>query len=204
MLSQTAAETPADTERTAHYLAQIYAAAREMTSSMDEIVWAVNPRHDTLESLFNYLTRFAHEFLMPAKIRCRLQVPVVFPERTVRSDVRHNLFLAFKETLNNVVRHSGADEVKVSICQEGNLLKILVADNGHGAVVQPAAADSPRPIRLVGGHGFTNIQSRLEKIGGQSRVTSTAGQGTIVELSAPLSQPGRPRTEARGCHENTG
>jgi signal transduction histidine kinase len=74
---------------------------------MDEIVWAVNPRHDTLESLTNYIARFAHDFLSAAQIRCRLDAPTQVPELTVRSEVRHNLFLAFKETLNNAVKHSG-------------------------------------------------------------------------------------------------
>lgn len=186
MLSQTAGETPENPERTAGYLAQIYAAAREMTRGMDEIVWAVNPRHDTLESLFNYLARFAHEFLAPAKIRCRLQVPVEFTDRPMRSELRHHLFLAFKETLHNAVRHSGADEVQVSISLEANLLKIVVADNGQGAVASAVSDGESCSDRIATGHGFANIQSRLERVGGQSRITSIPGKGMLVELQAPL------------------
>jgi len=182
MLSQTARETLDDAPGTARYLGQIYNAAREMTRSMDEIVWAVNPRHDTLESLFNYLTRFAHEFLTPARIRCRLHVPVEFSERAVRSEIRHNLFLAFKEALHNTVRHSGADEVQISITLQGDVLKVVVSDNGRGRTANPAE----RPDRITAGHGLANIQSRLARIGGHSQITSAPGQGLCVELQTPL------------------
>lgn len=187
MLSQTAGETPADTQRTSQYLGQIYSAAREMTRSMDEIVWAVNPSHDTLESLFNYLTRFAHEFLTPARIRCRFQVPVEFSDQPVRSEIRHNLFLAFKETLHNVVRHSGADEVQIKVELTNRALHFSITDNGHGAASSAANASPSKPDRIATGHGFANLRSRMEKIGGTSRRTNLPGRGLVVELTVPLS-----------------
>jgi signal transduction histidine kinase len=150
-------------------------------------VWAVNPRHDTLESLFNYLARFAHEFLTPAKIRCRLQMPVDFVERPVRSEIRHNLFLAFKESLHNTVRHSGADEVQVGVTLEGDILRMVVSDNGRGSEVAPPAQRATPTDRIASGHGFANIQTRLARIGGQSRITSTPGQGMRVELQVSLA-----------------
>ena len=76
---------------------------------MDEIVWAVNPKHDTLESLTSYLEKFAQDLLATAAIRCRLDMPVQFPEWRLTAEVRHNVFLAFKEALHNVVRHSGGN-----------------------------------------------------------------------------------------------
>ncbi len=196
MLSQTARETPDDREQTSQCLAQIYTAAREMTRGMDEIVWAVNPRHDTVESLLNYLARFAHEFLTPAKIRCRLQLPVDFTERPVRSEIRHNLFLAFKESLHNAVRHSGADEVQVGITLSGDVLRVLISDNGRGANAGPIALAAPQSDRVATGHGLANIQSRLERIGGLSRITSAPGKGVLVELQVPLSSQ-RPRKMER-------
>ena len=184
MLSQTAGENPDDPDRTAHYLTQIYISACEMTRSMDEIVWAVNPQHDTLESLFNYLTRFAHEYLAPTPIRCRLQVPVEFTDRPVRSDIRHNLFLALKETLNNAVRHSGASEVELNIQLEGDDLCVVVTDNGQAGA---DASGVQLAGRIATGHGRANIESRLAKIGGHSEYICTPGQGVRVELRAPLA-----------------
>jgi signal transduction histidine kinase/ligand-binding sensor domain-containing protein len=187
MLSQTAQETTGDGDRTSNYLTQIYGSAREMTRGMDEIVWAVNPRHDTLESLFNYLTRFAHEFLTPAKIRLRLEAPLEFPERAVRSEIRHNLFLAFKEALNNAVRHSGADEIQVHITLEADNLRVVVSDNGHGPVASQNQQRSGDSDRIAKGQGLSNIQTRLKRIGGESRIIAEPGQGMRVEFKVPLA-----------------
>ena len=89
-------------------LGRIHGTARELTRAMDEIVWAVNPQHDTLDSLANYLSRFALDFLNASKIRCRLDVPLQLPKLPVSAEARHSLFLAFKEALHNVVKHSAA------------------------------------------------------------------------------------------------
>jgi ligand-binding sensor domain-containing protein/signal transduction histidine kinase len=187
MLSQTAQETTDDADWTSNYLTQIYDSAREMTRGMDEIVWAVNPRHDTLESLFNYLTRFAHEFLTPAKIRLRLEAPLEFPERAVGSEVRHNLFLAFKEALNNAVRHSGADEIQVRITLEADNLRVAVSDNGHGLAAGRHQQRSGDCDRIVKGQGLSNIQARLKRIGGESRIIAQPGQGMCVEFMVQLT-----------------
>ena len=83
---------------------------------MDEIVWAVNPQHDTLDSLASYLGKFAQDFLR----RRRRQLPArscpsQLPAWPLTAEVRHNLFLAFKEALHNVVHHAAATEVRVSL-----------------------------------------------------------------------------------------
>ena len=82
---------------------------------MGEIVWAVNPQHDTLDSLATYLQKFAQSFLQTANLRCRLDLPMELPSWTVNAEVRHNLYLAFKEALNNVVKHAAASEVRISL-----------------------------------------------------------------------------------------
>jgi len=187
MLSESATEDLMDPPRAAISLAQIYSTARDLTRAMDEIVWAVNPRHDTLDSLTNYITRFAHDFLSAAHIRCRLDAPMSVPELTVRSEIRHNLFLAFKETLNNAVKHSGASEVRVTLELAPGGFKLMVADNGSGFVPNKPAADPARD-RVVSGYGITSIRSRLEQIGGNVHIMSQPGEGARVELSVPLPQ----------------
>ena len=89
---------------------QIYTIARHLTHTMDEIVWAVNPQHDTLEGLVNYLKKFALDFLAVAGIRCRLDLPMEIPAAPLTAETRHNLFLAFKEGLHNTVKHAEARE----------------------------------------------------------------------------------------------
>src|SRR5207237_10090099 len=102
MLSQTVRGELEDHQQAALDADQIYSTARELTRAMDEIVWAVNPKHDSLDSLVTYLGRFAQTFLSGAGIRCRLDVPLHLPSWALTAEIRHNLFLAFKETLNNV------------------------------------------------------------------------------------------------------
>ena len=101
MLSESARSELDDPHQAEINLNQIYDTARELTRAMDEIVWAVNPEHDTLDSLVNYLEQFAQDFLGAAGIRFRLDMPLEIPERPLTTEIRHDLLLAFKETLNN-------------------------------------------------------------------------------------------------------
>src|SRR5207244_2251327 len=93
---------------------------------------AVDPRHDNVESLAGYLGNFAQNFLKVAGIRCRLSIPDHLPAVNLTSQMRHHLFLCFKEALNNVVKHSGADAVTVNVSLVGRTLTIQVVDNGAG------------------------------------------------------------------------
>lgn len=187
MLSQSAAGDLHDPPRAIINLNLIYDTARDLTRAMDEIVWAVNPRHDTLESLTNYIARFAHDFLSAAQIRCRLDAPMHVPEQVVRSEIRHNLFLAFKETLNNAVKHSKATEVRVTLEAVSGGFKLHVQDNGSGFDPQKSAT-APAGNRLVSGYGIKGIRNRLEQVGGRVEIQSVPGEGTRVELFVPLSQ----------------
>src|SRR5207244_8731794 len=94
---------------------RIYDTARDLTRAMDEIVWAVNPQHDTLDSLATYLGKFAQDFLAAAHIRCRLDVPMQLPTWPLTAEIRYNLFLAFKEAVNNAVKHAHTSEVWISL-----------------------------------------------------------------------------------------
>ncbi len=115
LLSQSAHGELENPAQAAVQLDRIYETSRELTRAMDEIVWAVNPQHDTLDSLANYLGNFAQEYLAPLRIRCRLEVPLQLPHWPITAEMRHNIFLAFKEALHNIVKHSGATEVLVDL-----------------------------------------------------------------------------------------
>ena len=96
MLSQSVRDETTIPGYVSSNLKRIHGTARELTRSMDEIVWAVNPRHDTLDSLAGYLSRFAYDFLSAANIRCRLKMPVQLPTRSLTAEVRHNFLRALK------------------------------------------------------------------------------------------------------------
>jgi signal transduction histidine kinase len=164
---------------------QIYSTARELTRSMDEIVWAVNPEHDTLDSLVTYLGRFAQRFLSVAGIRCRLDAPLDLPALALTSEIRHNVFLAFKEALHNVVKHAQATEVRLSLELRPEGFMLVIADNGRGFRCPPGQAPALEPAdgqRLAGGNGLANMQKRLREIGGCCEWETAPGEGTRAKL----------------------
>lgn len=163
---------------------QIYDTAREATRSLDEIVWAVNPRHDSLEGLVTYMGKFAQDYLAAAGVRCRLDVPVNLPEWPVTADVRHNLFLAFKEALNNTVKHAHATEVRIGLRVSERSFVLTIADDGAGFV--PAAPAPATPGRPAPGNGLNNLRRRLAGIGGSCEICSTPGVGTEVAFTVSL------------------
>jgi ligand-binding sensor domain-containing protein/signal transduction histidine kinase len=159
-------------------LGKISLTAREAVRAMDAIVWAVNPRNDSLDHFANYVSQFAEEFFRLTPIRCRLDVPADLPEHPLSTEARHQLFLAVKESFNNVVRHSGAGEVWLRLrCEEGQF-RVLIEDNGCGL---PAGGPG------AGHDGLANIRSRVERLGGRVGVESQPGRGIRIELKLPLS-----------------
>ena len=160
---------------------QIYSTARELTRAMDEIVWAVNPKHDTLDSLVTYLGRFAQHFLSSAGVRCRLDVPVYLPAWALTSEIRHNVFLALKEALHNVVKHAAATEVRISLQLEPDGFVLIVADNGRGFDLDLSNHEPVPPLdgtRIGAGNGLLNMKKRLDEIGGRCEWNTRPGEGT--------------------------
>ena len=145
-----------------------------MVTALDEIVWAMNPKHDSLASLVSYFCLYADRFLGLANIAWRLEGMPGTPDPTVDSRHRHQLFLAFKEALTNVVRHADASEVRLSIQAEQGQVRLTVADNGRGF--------SPE-VHTEEMDGVANMRARIEKLGGRFEITSEAGQrhhGTVL------------------------
>jgi signal transduction histidine kinase len=168
-------------------LDRIFHTARDLTRAMDEIVWAISPKHDTLDSLANYLHKFAQDYLETAGIPCRLDFPLDLPSWPVTADVRHHLFLAFKEALNNVIKHARASEVHISLALEGNAIVLAVVDNGVGIPVEPPPRDDGIAAgRFATGNGLENMRRRLAEIGGRCDVESEPGKGTKLRLTAPI------------------
>lgn len=187
MLSESARSDLEDREQAEADLDQIYDTARELTLAVDEIVWAVNPRHDTVESLTNYLGNFAQDFLDTAGICCRLDMPFRFPAWPLTSEARHNLFLAFKEALNNVVKHAAASEVHISLHAETDSFELTVEDNGHGFTHDHDEINlRSNSLRYASGNGLENMRRRLTDIGGQCDIRSRPGEGTKVRFKVPI------------------
>jgi signal transduction histidine kinase len=150
--------------------------ARELVVALDVIVWAVDPEDNSLQSLADYLSEYTDDFFSHTNIFCRFKVPVSFPEIVLEGRVRHELLMAVKEALNNIVRHAEATEVEFRMVVSGSDLEIEIADNGKGF----EAGDHD-------GHGLKNLSARLDELGGVCAVQSRIGGGTTVKISLPLA-----------------
>ena len=185
MLSHTVSTEFQGDARGAAAAGEVHRTARELTRALDEIVWAVDPRHDSLDSLANYLGGYAQDFLSAAGIACRLDLPMRLPDWTMTAEVRHKLFLAFKEALHNVVKHARAREVAVSLEFRGRGFVVKVADDGRGFGPPPDAGSTmaATPAKSgAAGHGLANMRNRLAEIGGHCEWESRPGLGTQVRL----------------------
>lgn len=177
LLSAVAQRPAVSPERARDHLGDIAAKIRAMVEKLDEIVWAVNPRNDSVVSLANYSCEYAQRFLQHTPIACRLDLDGAIPDRPLAPEQRHNLFLAFSEALNNVVRHSGASEVQVGVAMERGSVVVTVADNGRGLPGEP---------RAEGADGLAGMQRRLAAMGGRCEVRSGPGKGVTVRLVMPV------------------
>ena len=180
-------ELPEDSGMRAQ-LNQICEKARDLSHAMDEVVWAVNSRRDTLRDFATYVCKYAQFFLESTPIRCRLDVEPEIPPAAFDLPIRRNLFLAVKEALNNAAKHSEASELFLRIFRHNQKFTVVVEDNGRG--FDPAQADALR-------NGMTNMTQRMGEIGGTFSVVSQPGSGCRVEFTVPLTHSSYPTWLAR-------
>ncbi len=174
-------------EEVREHTREIGARAREMVTALDEIVWAVNPKHDSVASLATYFCQFAQHFLKATSVRCHLDVARDLPVAPLNAEQRHSLFLAFKEALSNVVQHSGATDLRLAITASRATLTITVGDNGRGLTPDTLSGKN-------GADGLGNMRSRLQRLGGSCELASRTGGGTTVVFKVPLLSVGQAAT----------
>jgi ligand-binding sensor domain-containing protein/signal transduction histidine kinase len=168
--------SPAEIESHAQQISQT---ARETTRSLDEIVWAVNPSNDTLDGLINYVCKYAQEYLAVAGLRYRAEVPAQLPAITIPPEVRHNVFLAFKEAVNNVVKHAQASEARIRLRLQPDQFTLEIEDDGRGLGGGDEPASSAR-------NGLRNMRRRMEDIHGEFSIGPGTKAGTVVRLTIPF------------------
>ena len=154
---------------------------------MDEIVWTVNPRRDTVKDFAAYISEYAQEYLASTAIRCRQEVAAELPAIPLDLPHRRNLLLDVKEAVRNAARHSGANEVNLKVEVVENFLKVVVADNGRGF--------SPTDTR-IGSNGMVNMKQRLADIGGSYTLHTAPGQGCRITFLLSL-QPREKTTKIK-------
>jgi signal transduction histidine kinase/ligand-binding sensor domain-containing protein len=183
LLSELATREPEQINTPDGHLAGIRSAAREITRRLDEIVWAINPRNDTLDSLVTYISKLTADQARAAGLNCRLELPPSIPSWPITSSTRHNIFLACKEAIHNSLKHASASQLqlRLTLLEDGFLLEIC--DNGVGMPVTPAESV---------GDGLVNMVDRLTASGGFCEITSVPGRGTVVGFRLPRRQGPEP------------
>jgi signal transduction histidine kinase len=182
-----------DPDQTGANLERISNSARQLTRAMDEIVWAVDPQHDTFNGLMDYISAYAEDFLRTAGIRCRMDLPVTLPSARVDAELRYNLFLALKEALNNVVKHARATEVWLRLRIEPMSFTLIVEDNGQGFSAGGGnGATGAGANRITSGSGLLNLEKRLTAVGGRCGIHSVVRQGTRVEMTVTINHTASP------------
>ena len=156
---------------------QISQTARDTSRVLDEIVWTVNPSNDTLDGLINYVCKYAQDYLAVAGLRYRLDVPAQLPATPISPEVRHNVFLAAKEAITNVVRHAKATEVWLRLRLEPGSFTLEIQDNGRG----PAGLEGKQSR-----NGLRNMHKRMEDVGGRFAITAAPEGGALVRLTVPV------------------
>jgi signal transduction histidine kinase len=157
----------------------ISSTSRGTIQTMDEIVWALNPRNDTLKEIADYLVFFTEDFLSPTGTVCCLDVALSLPRIPVTAEVRHNLFLVVKEALNNAVKHAQAQEIRFGLKFADAKLTLEITDNGRGFRLE-----NGKPV----GNGLENMQRRMSAIGGQFHIQCEPDRGTTVRLEVVIQE----------------
>ena len=158
--------------------------SRELVDSMSDIVWAINPEKDSLGDLTQRMRHFASDVFAAREIDCRFRLPDSERDLKVGANVRRELFLIFKEAVNNTVRHSGCTEAGIEFRIDHDGLFLRVKDNGCGFDTRNNS----------NGHGLMSMRARTEGLGGELEIVSYEGQGTTLTFVIPLGhQDGAPR-----------
>ncbi|MBS1811297.1 MAG: hypothetical protein JST84_24245 [Acidobacteria bacterium] len=146
----------------------------EAVDAMSDIVWTTNPQQDSLLNLVRRMRRFASEMLPAAGIEFSFQSPAAELDLRLDAELRRQVFLIFKESLNNIVRHSGCSHATIELWLNGSELIMQLRDNGHGF-------DTTTPAE---GNGLQSLQRRAQSLQAQFRIDSAQG-GTTIFLRAP-------------------
>jgi ligand-binding sensor domain-containing protein/signal transduction histidine kinase len=177
-------------EQGAGPLARIIKVSNELVDTMSDIVWAINPKKDHLSDLLQRMRRFASDIFTARNIAFRLTAPEASHDLELGANVRREVFLIFKESINNIVKHSCCTRAEIEFQIEGNWLTLELRDNGKGFDAK-LALDPGAVINSTakGGNGILSLRKRAEEMGGQFEIISQIGEGTTARLRVSVAQP---------------
>ncbi len=156
---------------------RIVSEARQVSSSLDDIVWSINPRNDEVSSLIARLNRYAAELFEASGIAYTITISPAVGRLKLPMEKRQDFYLIVKEAVNNLVKHAGATQATLTISLDRQHLQLVVTDNGVGL---DNTADTER-------NGLRNMRSRATALHGELHIQSGSGQGTTLQLRFPVS-----------------
>lgn len=165
-------------------LAEIAETSRDCVDSMSDIVWAVNPQRDHLSDLTQRMRRFAEDLMDAKDISFNIRSSIDDKDVRLGADLRREVYLIFKECVNNLVKHSECTDAALAFSINKSWLEVSINDNGRGF----ASPDSSQNGHGMGGHGLASMQRRAESLGGRLNIDSAPGSGTRVTLKVPIRQ----------------
>lgn len=152
-------------------------ASRELVDNLQDIIWVLNPRNDSLNSLVLYIKEYTESFFEPARIQYEFLHQGTNIRITLSEEQRRNIFLAVKESCNNILKHAECSQACVSVKLANGLLTIIIKDNGRGFDTREVGAFS---------NGLQNIRNRTDQIGASCQINSAKNAGTEVTLTIPM------------------
>ncbi len=158
-------------------LDKISETARGLVDNLDEMVWALNPKNDSLDKLAAYIAAYTHQFLDNTGISAEVSLPQEIRPVYLGEQKRRNLFMTVKEFLNNSVKHSGARNISLRMVQHTTDFELILEDDGRG--IDHGALDGL-------GNGLANMQQRIADIGGEALIHSLPGKGTVLHITCPV------------------
>lgn len=177
ILSELARKQQANPAKAQLIIDQISEISGNVVDEISEIIWAMNPRNDTLDSFTSYIRQYVSAYLESADIERDFRFPAEVPPIPMSSELRRNLFLTLKEALHNIVKHSKASHVELVLEFENEQLTVTISDNGSGFTPE---------LKQGHGNGLINMQKRLEDCKGSFTLQSEPGKGTEIKLIAKL------------------
>lgn len=156
-------------------LTTIAEVSRSSVDSMRDIVWAINPRRDSVLEMTRRMRQHAEETFVPKNISVKFNAPEDNNRLKLSMDIRRELFLIFKEAVNNAARHSECEQIEIDFRVAGSEIFMQIKDNGRGfdSLTEPQ------------GNGLLNMKTRAEKIGGQFGIETESEHGTIIKIRIP-------------------
>jgi signal transduction histidine kinase len=152
--------------------------SREMIGEMNDIVWAINPANDKFGKITDRIRNFALPLLSAKNIQFILEADAGLSHVSLNMQQRKNLYLIFKEALNNAAKYADCSKINVNIIRENNHIRLDIIDDGKGFVES----------EIVAGNGLTNIRHRAKEIKADVHIRSRHREGTSVILSMPITQ----------------